>query len=284
MTDTDQSTRGVVRLMRRLVSAAPGQAAEAALDHIASGGSLSRARLALGACEALAVPRPKAEAIAAGCELLHNASLVHDDVQDADRERRGRPAVWARHGGDVAICVGDLLISAAYAALARSGTGEAFTAAHHAVARAVAGQCADIDARGGSRITVQFYEAVAADKAGALFALPMELAMLAGGESAARQDAACAAVAFAIGYQMIDDIDDAAADARSGELNIVNVLAAEGSEAPEHAAARCAAAHLNRSAALAERLPHGSGRGLISLGDRLHAKLPITASPERVAV
>ena len=51
-------------------------------------------------------------------ELLHNATLVHDDYQDGDTHRRGQPTVWMKYGGPQAINAGDYLWSTAFHAIA----------------------------------------------------------------------------------------------------------------------------------------------------------------------
>jgi geranylgeranyl diphosphate synthase type I len=56
---------------------------------------------------------------AAAVELGHNFSLVHDDIEDGDLERRHRPALWARHGIPQAINTGDMLFSLSRVALHR---------------------------------------------------------------------------------------------------------------------------------------------------------------------
>jgi geranylgeranyl diphosphate synthase type I len=56
---------------------------------------------------------------AAAVELGHNFSLVHDDIEDGDRERRHRPTVWAVHGVPQAINTGDMLFSLSRMALHR---------------------------------------------------------------------------------------------------------------------------------------------------------------------
>ena len=56
---------------------------------------------------------------AAAVELGHNFSLVHDDIEDGDRERRHRPTVWALHGVAQAINTGDMLFSLSRMALHR---------------------------------------------------------------------------------------------------------------------------------------------------------------------
>ena len=58
---------------------------------------------------------------AVAVELIHSATLVHDDVLDAAPLRRGRPTVVATAGRDIATATGDLLFSRAFAELARNG-------------------------------------------------------------------------------------------------------------------------------------------------------------------
>ena len=47
-------------------------------------------------------------------EFIHNASLVHDDIQDQDETRRNRTTVWKQYGSNNALLFGDLLLSKAY--------------------------------------------------------------------------------------------------------------------------------------------------------------------------
>ncbi len=59
---------------------------------------------------------------AASIELVHSATLVHDDVLDASPLRRGHPTVWATHGRHMATAVGDLLFARAFAELTATGS------------------------------------------------------------------------------------------------------------------------------------------------------------------
>ena len=62
------------------------------------GGKTLRATLALLSAEAVGASPVVALPGAVAVELVHNFSLLHDDVMDGDRERRHRPAAWARFG------------------------------------------------------------------------------------------------------------------------------------------------------------------------------------------
>lgn len=78
------------------------------------GGKMLRARLILtvGPAAGLAVENRR---VAAACvEMLHSASLLHDDVVDGGLERRGLPAFWVAEGTKLAVLLGDLLVSAAF--------------------------------------------------------------------------------------------------------------------------------------------------------------------------
>jgi|SRR3990172_2132763 len=70
-------------------------------------GKRFRPAMCLLTCEALGGNREKALPAAAAIELVHNFSLIHDDIEDRDRVRRGRPTVWALWGSAQGINVGD---------------------------------------------------------------------------------------------------------------------------------------------------------------------------------
>lgn len=86
-----------------------------------SAGKALRPTLCLLACEAVGGTYTKALPAAAAIELVHNFSLIHDDIQDNDRERRHRPTVWSVWGKPQAINAGTAMRVAASLALARLG-------------------------------------------------------------------------------------------------------------------------------------------------------------------
>jgi geranylgeranyl diphosphate synthase type I len=108
--DRDPSTHGLYEMVRYHL----------ALDGSgASGGKRIRPLLGLLAYHSIAGDHRRALPGAAAVELGHNFSLVHDDIEDGDRERRHRPTLWAIHGVPQAINAGDTLFSLSRIALHR---------------------------------------------------------------------------------------------------------------------------------------------------------------------
>ena len=110
VSDRDPSTVGVYEMVRYHLG----------LDGSgASAGKRMRPLLGLLAYASIAGDYRPALPGAAAVELGHNFSLVHDDIEDGDRERRHRPTVWALHGVAQAINTGDMLFSLSRMALHR---------------------------------------------------------------------------------------------------------------------------------------------------------------------
>jgi geranylgeranyl pyrophosphate synthase len=113
--------RLMARVERRMGTLAAGhgpQLARHAGDTIAAGGKRLRPLLV---CLSAGVPPPETDSLvraAVAVELVHGATLVHDDVLDGSALRRGRPTVVASGGRLLATATGDLLFSRAFAELA----------------------------------------------------------------------------------------------------------------------------------------------------------------------
>jgi geranylgeranyl diphosphate synthase, type I len=245
-------------------------------DHFSAGGSRVRARLALEAGHALGLSQSICIALAGGCELLHNASLVHDDLQDRDMMRRNAPSMWAAHGEDAAICAGDLMLSASYASFAQAGpkAAQLIAHAHRGVAHVISGQCDDLRL-GGRCADPEVYERIAAAKSGPLLALPLELALIAADQEPLVNSARRAATLFAIAYQMLDDLADVDRDAENGSLNAVAVYAAMGAPNPRRAVHQKAIERLDAFAQFAVELPVGLAQTLVARAGPLRLALGI---------
>lgn len=102
--------------------------------HLSTGGKRLRALLPLATAEALGADPATLVPFGAACEILHNATLVHDDLQDGDRVRRGKPTVWVEYGMPQAINLGDAML---YATLLLVDELDAPLAARHKAQRRV---------------------------------------------------------------------------------------------------------------------------------------------------
>ena len=92
-----------------------------ALEHVrAKGGKRMRPILILLMTKSFGTVTPVAQYAAVGLELLHTASLVHDDVVDESGERRGQASVNASYNNKVAVLVGDYILSTALLSIART--------------------------------------------------------------------------------------------------------------------------------------------------------------------
>lgn len=253
--------------------------------HLSTGGGRIRATLALDCADTLMLDDAQAVTLAAVPELLHNASLVHDDVQDKARYRRGRRSVWMVYGTETAICAGDQLLSAAYGALAGlpdpALVPELLRRVHLRVTEVTNGQTRDLASKEGTISDFSVYESIAAAKSGPLLGLGMELALIAAGFDREAGLAARAARDFAIAYQIADDIQDQAEDGalelEPGALNAVSVLRASGVTNPISIASLKALRALGRARQAALQLPCGSGSSLQACIERLKTRLETSA-------
>jgi geranylgeranyl diphosphate synthase type II len=100
----------------------PRELADAMRHAIMAGGKRIRPVICLAAAEAVGGTAEDAKYAACAIELLHNYTLVHDDLpsMDNDRERRGKPTVWAKYGESTAILAGDALQALAFSMLAKT--------------------------------------------------------------------------------------------------------------------------------------------------------------------
>lgn len=181
-------------------------------DHLRSGGSLTRALLCYDIATALEISRDDALLLACIPELLHQASLIHDDIQDHDTTRRGAPSCWSRVGTEQAICAGDWCIIAAYRALAVLSSSHKPTMleiVNHYSAATITGQSYDLAwSRHASADDHDTYIDIAVQKSGSLLTLAGVLPCIAAGMSDYVGPIKAFMAYFAVAYQMIDDIAD----------------------------------------------------------------------------
>jgi geranylgeranyl pyrophosphate synthase len=147
---------------------------------------------------------------AVAVELVHSATLVHDDVIDGARLRRGRPTVAAEAGRPVAVATGDLLFSRAFAELARNDDAEQLQALSQASSALAEGELLQREDAYASHVAVERYLKRCELKTAALFEAACRLGALTARDASTALADALGAFARRIGlaFQMLDDVLD----------------------------------------------------------------------------
>jgi geranylgeranyl diphosphate synthase type I len=151
---------------------------------------------------------------AAAIEILHNYSLVHDDIEDGDRVRHGRATVWARDGVAHGINAGDAMCAISYLTLLANEANlpadrlmRMTRVLHEANLAMCEGQGLDIAFESLPHVTLEQYFEMIAGKTAALFAGSCELGALAAGADPARARAyAALGRAYGRAFQIRDDV------------------------------------------------------------------------------
>ncbi len=175
-------------------------------ETIAAGGKRLRPLLV---CLAAGVPPPETEALvraAVAVELVHAATLVHDDVLDNSPLRRGRPTVVAAAGRRIATATGDLLFSRAFAELARAGAPEAVRVLSRASSELAAGELMQRADSWNTEVTTERYLERCRLKTAVLFRAACELGALVGGHDVS--GLADFGERIGLAFQILDDILD----------------------------------------------------------------------------
>lgn len=231
----------MARLLEPEAQAAPGRnTLAAAARHLClgNGGKRVRPRLVLLLGRAAGAPAAALEDVATAAELIHAASLLHDDVVDEARLRRGRPTVNSGWSNQVAVLAGDWLLSGAFRVL-HPHPREVTLEAIEVVAEMSAAAIGELEARGQADLGLERCQGLAEGKTGALFGwCGRSAARLVGDEAlAGRFDRFGRRLGVA--FQLADDLKDLwpgegkdrFADLRNRNPSVPIVLAARQSEA-----------------------------------------------------
>lgn len=169
------------------------------------GGKMLRAKLIITVGMACETAPARLIAAASAVEMLHAASLLHDDVVDGGRLRRGAPALWITHGPKLAVLIGDMLLSLAFQKIA-----DTQPASVPVLAQTLADMCqAEIQQELALQANTGTWEdclQVAAGKTGSLFAFAAGCA--AGDTPPLAQQLSAAGNQLGIAYQLADDLLD----------------------------------------------------------------------------
>lgn len=146
---------------------------------------------------------------AVAVELVHSATLVHDDVIDGAQLRRGRPSVAAAAGRKLAIATGDLLFSRAFAELARNGETAQLRALSDASSALAEGELLQREDAYAAHVAVARYQRRCELKTAALFEAACRLgALVAGGARGLADELGAFARRIGLAFQLLDDVLD----------------------------------------------------------------------------
>jgi octaprenyl-diphosphate synthase len=211
--------------LARTVASHPGLVAAVGNEALAAGGKRLRPVLVF-----LSTPPGRQPSLAAGVavELVHMATLVHDDLIDRAHFRRGKAAAWSVYGADAARATGDYLFARAFAELSAAGDAAAVQILADATLALARGEALQRTQTHDPSTTVDAYLERCALKTGALFEASCQL----GGGSGAY------GVALGIAFQIADDVLDcsgatietgkiAGTDLRDGTPTLPLLLAAQ---------------------------------------------------------
>lgn len=175
------------------------------------GGKRLRPTLVLLSAAAFRPLTPEDDALyraAAAVELVHLASLLHDDLVDKSSTRRGQPSIQSQYGVEAAVLTGDYIAAMAYRRLSLQGRPRALSR----LATAVAGMCEAelvVLSRRNTILDLRTYLAVAAGKTGSLMSAACEIGAMEGGaDLLATQLLGAFGRDLGIAFQIADDLLD----------------------------------------------------------------------------
>jgi octaprenyl-diphosphate synthase len=177
---------------------------------LGAGGKRLRPLLAVLAARATGAPLEHAVAVGCAAELIHTATLYHDDVVDDGRVRRGRPAARMVFGNGVVVLVGDFCLARALETVALTGSLAMVQSLANTVTEMAEGEVAQLERAGNPDATVEDYFRVIDRKTASLIAWCARV----GGSVDAALAAPLERYGRALGraFQIADDVLDSAID------------------------------------------------------------------------
>jgi len=152
-------------------------------------------------------------------ELVHSATLIHDDIVDDHAMRRGRPSVYAKWGSDVATLIGDFLYSMAFACLAKARMFDVMDILARVTHQMSIGEIMQLQLRRNLDISEDRYMDMIYKKTASLFSASCECgALLGGGQNGNRAKFSRFGKNMGLAFQIVDDLFDyIAVDSRLGK-------------------------------------------------------------------
>ncbi|MBV8489617.1 MAG: polyprenyl synthetase family protein [Candidatus Eremiobacteraeota bacterium] len=177
-------------------------------------GKRLRPQMVLRVAAGEGAPPERAMAAAVAVEIFHNYSLVHDDIEDRDELRHGRPTLWSTYGVAQAINAGDVMCALSFLSLECAAEHieparvlEMIALLHEAHAVMCEGQSLDLHFETAARVDVEAYHRMIACKTAQLFDASCRLGAYAAGCDPATIDGyGAVGRAYGMAFQIRDDV------------------------------------------------------------------------------
>lgn len=251
-----------------MVSSVP-LATEVARYTIVNGGKRIRPAVFFLSAKLTGAPEDCLPSIAASMELVHTASLLHDDVVDDALLRRGKPSARAKWGNQISVLVGDFIWCCATSLLVESAATRLFDILSQSTAATVEGELLEITRKNEATFDRETYLKIIGGKTAALFSACGRCGAAAG-EVSADCEEALAGYGFDMGmaFQLADDVLDytccekslgktTGSDLKEGKLTLPLIAALEGATPEE---SKCI-----RSALIAEHVKEDEFAEIVSI-------------------
>lgn len=239
---TDQVRAGLEQVEQALLQASNSEVEllqEAARHILGAGGKRLRPRLTLLATLATGGSMTRAVPLAAACELVHTATLVHDDIVDGSDSRRGRKTVQCFFGNSASVLMGDYLVVRAFSLLAGDSNRQLWSLLAETIARMCEGEVLQICMKSNTEVALSVYEKIIECKTATLMSASAHFGALLGecGPEAVRAMADfgyCVGMAFQIQDDVLDFVGDmetlgkpVGGDLREGKVTLPAIFALE---------------------------------------------------------
>jgi geranylgeranyl diphosphate synthase type II len=240
-----QKKKAVERELASILSQGNSLLFQAMRHAVLSGGKRFRPILALSSGECFGASPDLVLPFACALELIHNYSLVHDDLPSIDNDdfRRGKPSCHKAYGEDIALLAGDSLLTMAFEILARAPLGESLQSKREriimeisqsaGVKGMVGGQFMDITLSQ-DKLTEETYQELILKKTGSLIIASVKTGATLGEAGASELEAAVKyGRNVGLAFQIRDDILDSGQDGQKGRLprpNYVSMFGIKDSE------------------------------------------------------
>lgn len=199
----------VLDLMKKNVKCKDKKIENSIIELIESGGKLLRPAFVIIGSKFGNYDREKSVPTAAVVEMIHMASLVHDDVIDDSKLRRGQETIQSKYGKDYAVYIGDYLFCVCFKILATSSSLQAIKMDSRAMSKICMGEVSQLNSRYVTKLSIKDYLSRISGKTAELFSLSLSV-----GAAECDANKSVSRTLYNIGhnlgmaFQIIDDILD----------------------------------------------------------------------------